>query len=847
MPAGEDRAVTPERRAGAGEGSPSESWRFGRGLRGRPDTEHEMSFNRLGFALIISVYLLLEAAPGHTLLVVAAYWIVALALFLHILVRPATNIPRRIAALILDMAFLSYELYAGGEVTSVLAPIYLWIILGNGFRFGVAWLRWAQGAAILGFAAVIATTPFWGDQPHLSAGFLLGLVAIPAYAGTLIRKLSAAKLQAEAANQAKSLFLASVSHELRTPLNAIIGMGGLLQQTRMERGQREMLGIVLDAGNNLINLIDKLLDFSRIEAGRMPVTHAAFALPELLDDVQRLLAGQAMQKGLRLTFHVTPRTPHWLVSDRMLVREVLLNLVGNAVKFTAQGSVVVAADAVPVPGGVTLRLEVTDTGIGIAGEAQDRIFEAFSQADASIINRFGGTGLGLAISRRTVALLGGELGLESSVGAGSTFWCELPMAPADAPLDEAPLAEAVLLAHDADARIQRLSDRSQRLRLHPAHSLPEALKVFSAMSDGAPRILIAHAAALAMPPTALALALEVLDPPGVCRNILIAMDQPEGLPPVQLRRAFISVLPEPAESPAQEVQALEAALRLAEGNSQRTALSAEVAPVARRQLSILVADDNRVNLRVVERILQTAGHEAVLVEDGEAALDALAHEDFDLVLMDLNMPRMDGIEAALLYRVQSLGQRQIPWLALTADATDEARRRCEEAGFAGCLVKPFSPDALLAAIERLSAPLEPARIRSPSSEPDARLRTTAGVPVDQGALDALEALGGIEFARGIVEEFLQDAGLILDELALAVKTKDAASFRAKAHAMHSAATHVGARALCDLCAVCRGLGPDMLREEGAAIIDRIAAELQRARPFLLRRTPTSTEHGGGSA
>ncbi|MFN7001042.1 MAG: histidine kinase dimerization/phospho-acceptor domain-containing protein, partial [Elioraea tepidiphila] len=349
-------------------------------LRGRPDTEHEMSFNRLAFALVISVYLFSQDAPPMAQALSALYWVVAIGLFAHILRWPASNIPRRITALTLDMVFLSAELHVGGEITSAFVPIYLWVILGNGFRFGVAWLRGAMAIAIAGFLAVWATTPFWYEQPHLSAGFLLGLIAIPAYAGTLIRKLNAAKQQAEQASQAKSMFLASVSHELRTPLNAIIGMGALLERSPLGAEQREMARTVTDAGRHLLGLIDGILDFSRIEAGRMAVNPAPLDLAALLAETGRLLGRQAEEKGIRLLFHATPRTPRRVLADPRLLRELLLNLAGNAVKFTETGSVVVALDAEPAEDAEALRLvlEVTDTGIGIAPEAQKRIFDSFT-------------------------------------------------------------------------------------------------------------------------------------------------------------------------------------------------------------------------------------------------------------------------------------------------------------------------------------------------------------------------------------------------------------------------------------------------------------------------------------
>nr|WP_255574794.1 ATP-binding protein [Caldovatus aquaticus] len=426
----------------AGAEPPRGPWaRLAARLANRPDTEHEMSRNRLVFALLIAIYaaILGGEASGVLLSVLAVYAVLAFGVLAHLVARPGICQPRRAVALLLDMAFLSAVLHLGGEALALFFFIYLWVILGNGFRFGIPWLRAGMATGLLAFGAVVLTTPFWWDQIHLSIGLWLGMLVVPAYAGTLIRKLEQARQQAEQANQAKTLFLASVSHELRTPLTAIIGMGGLLAETRLDPAQQEMTRTIGGAARSLLGLIDGILDFSRIEAGDVRVETVEFDLLDLLDEVRRLVAVTAAEKGLTLALHVTPRTPLRLRGDRRHLQEVLTNLAGNAVKFTAAGSVVIAADlARAEPGGRrTLRFEVSDTGIGIAPEALERVFESFTQADPSILNRYGGTGLGLAICRRLVELHGGRIGVESQPGVGSTFWFTFALESAEAEAAEA--------------------------------------------------------------------------------------------------------------------------------------------------------------------------------------------------------------------------------------------------------------------------------------------------------------------------------------------------------------------------------------------------------------------------
>lgn len=809
----------------------------------RARSELEMSLNRFAFCLLIGLYVAAVGAPrlAAALYYIVGYFGVSILLFLHIRRHAAHNAARAMLSLAGDFTTISIEMHLAGGVGPVFYPIYLWVILGNGFRFGLRTLFVAMAAGLTGFGLVWLTTPFWSQQPYLSGGLLVGLVIVPAYGGTLVRKLSTARIQAEAGNRAKSLFLASVSHSVRTPLNAIIGSTALLHDTTLDPEQRELVGKLEIGSGILTSLLTGILDFMQIEAGRMPVRPARVDIATVLAGLRTVLAPSARAKGLKLFVHVDRDVPAGVLTDTRHLHEILLNLVSNAIKFTQEGSVAVTVTAqARTAGHVMLHVAVADTGIGIRPEAIRRIFDSFTQADSTILDRFGGTGLGLAITRRLVLLLGGSIAVDSTIDRGSvfSFTLDCPIVPEASP-DAVPAAgrpaypPLLLLAiggGDVAARLARWSV--------PVEIVADAAglgdRLATASRDPARRpVLVLDCPQAAARRDIMTPLLSAVDPLGDVPRLLVA-DAIDADEAGQLRQHVSSWIDGDFDP-----RALQAGLHACGASGGGTAApSGSGLPRPARLLRILVADDNVTNQRLVAKILRRAGHHVHVVQNGEDAVIALTERPFDLALMDVNMPVMTGLEAAAEYRVLSLGQRVVPIAALTADATPEMARRCLEAGMIDCITKPVTPAALIARIDRLvpagpapAAAVEPGdgQVRHIQSHPLFRLAQPA---LDREVLVDLEALGGDEFVAEMLTGFVREADDIIAELDQAARTDDPVGFRNQAHGLRSAAANVGARGIQELCAQCREVPVPALRADGTVLARRLRTELGRVRQMM---------------
>ena len=651
------------------------------------------------------------------------------------------------------------------------------------------------------------------------------------------QEAEAARRHAERASAAKSEFLAKMSHEIRTPLNGITGMVELLGNTPLDEQQRRFLQIARSSADSLLSIINDILDFSKIEAGKMELESVVFEPRRIVEEVIDSFSSMAVKKGLELGSVVQAHVAGSVIGDPGRFRQILTNLVGNAVKFTPAGRVLVRLGRVfetDPSNGCRLRIEVDDTGIGVPADKVDRLFQSFSQADASTTRTYGGTGLGLAISKRLAQLMGGDIGVRPNPVIGSTFWFTAQFG----------------LAPRASIAAQQSWERLRALRVLAVDDNPAALDVLGAMlspwvgklqfaATGTDALRLLQQAAAAREPFDVAvvdtriadldgwaLAAAVREDPALGAMRLIAvgaiderMNQQRVASsgfdaaltkPHKQSRLFDAIVPLISQSPDQEQPSLPAA----GADDERGVVGARV----------LVAEDNEVNQFVVRKMLALRGYECDVVNNGQQAVDLSARTRYDLALMDCSMPEMDGFEATRRIRERELaspGLPRLPIVALTAEAMNGDREKCRQAGMDDYVAKPIEPRVLFATIGRLiTASRQSAAGVSTAGAEGGAPHTAPSPSSDPGVLDfaALldRSLGDIDFARETLERFETRAQEDLNALHRALAARTFPEVERLAHGLKGVAGHVGAQGVRQACAevetLCARADADLLEK-----------------------------------
>ena len=812
--------------------------------------EHEQALLRVFFTLPIFVYLYVEfyfVTPntiGVPIFLLSIFCVTgASMILLYIYHQRNSSRKRQRVTMFADIGAISLGMMLTDEAGVLFWGFYLWVITGNGIRYGKDSLFSAYVASILGFTAVLFVNEYWHDHLRIAIGLWLTLLCIPLYILKLRGQLNDALEKAKAASRAKSDFLSNMSHEMRTPLNGVIGASDLLIGTRLDEEQKSLVSTLKQSGHLLLKLIDNILDLSRIESGKLVSEKTDFDLHKLVSNTLEMFLPQVEGKGIRLSVRFTPETSFMLQGDPLHLQQVLINLVGNAVKFTSKGTVELRVSTCSQDEGETrLRFEVIDTGIGIPPQALARIFESFTQADQNITRTYGGTGLGTTISKQLVELMGGNMGVQSEPGIGSIFWFEIPFAkqPQAVVVESKPSLEQLFvltigLPHSDQLAVTEHAG-SWGIRCEHAASLTHFFTYLIDKDVPRPDNL----AILCIP-----------------QNIgMTAKDFAANIQELRGRQKLSMVLINPDLHNFNEATYLDAGYScLLRTPLDKTllfnALHGIMAPRPsegvisfrehyerntqnKRGVRILVAEDNSTNRQIIEKILRHGNHKVDLVENGEQALDRMETNPYDLLILDMNMPQMGGLEVVKIHRALLRQPLDTPVIILTANATPEARRECERAHIDAYLTKPVDALTLLDTVARLTL-LPPKSDTAELAHAAPHKEKHLLGHINEETLRHLAVLGGnqTDFLQTVIYGFLSETEKLLEAMRIALLHEEYTTFKELAHILKGSAGNVGAEVLFNLCSKMLLLNESEMETMSITLLDEALDSFIPTRTSLL--------------